>query len=439
MGEVYRARDTKLNRDVAIKVLPAALAQDRDRLARFEREAQLLATLNHPNIAHIHGFEDSTGTPALVMELVEGPTLADRLSRGPLAIDEALRIAKQIADAVEAAHEQGIVHRDLKPANIKVRDDGTVKVLDFGLAKVFGVGGSAVQGSGAAELSASPTLTSPAGTIAGTILGTAAYMAPEQARGKAVDRRADTWAFGVVLFEMLTGQRAFEGDDVSVTLASVLMKEPDLTKLPAATPAGIRRLLARCLKKDPRERLQAIGDARIEIEEAGSRGEEAAAASAVPGWRRHAAAIAATAFAIGALLSPVVIRLIARRPQAALPPPMRFSIVLPPRYPLAVNPVNRDFALSPDGTRLAYVTGGLGSGQLMIRAVGQLEAEPLGTDGTVRSPFFSPDGRWVGYFTLGGLLRKIAVNGGAAITICSVPAWIGAKRVLDAGGHDRLQ
>src|SRR6516225_2810600 len=259
MGEVYRARDSRLNRDVAIKVLPSEVAADHDRLARFEREAQVLASLNHPNIANIYGVDDSSGTPALVMELVDGPTLADRIAKGPILLDEALPIAKQIAEALEAAHEQGIIHRDLKPANIKVRADSTVKVLDFGLAKAFDPAASS--GAGATM---SPTLSVHA-TQAGIILGTAAYMAPEQARGKSVDKRADIWAFGCVLFEMLTGRRAFDGADISTTLASVLKTDPDWHLLPPTTQTGLRRLLSRCLKKAPPDRLQAIGDARIEI------------------------------------------------------------------------------------------------------------------------------------------------------------------------------
>src|SRR5471032_1226574 len=261
MGEVYRARDTKLNRDVAIKVLLPGVANDQDRLARFSREAQVLASLNHPNIAHIHGLEEADGVTALVLELVEGEDLAQRLARGPIALDEALPIAKQIAEALEAAHEQGIVHRDLKPANIKVRADGTVKVLDFGLAKAM----EPAAGS-SSNMSLSPTLSMHA-TQAGIVLGTAAYMAPEQARGKSVDKRADIWAFGVVLYEMLTGRRAFPGDDITDTIVSVVSKEPDWSALPAATTVGLRRLLARCLKKEPKVRLQAIGEARVQIDE----------------------------------------------------------------------------------------------------------------------------------------------------------------------------
>src|SRR5215813_7311726 len=263
MGEVYRARDTKLDRDVALKVLPDSFVHDPDRLARFQREAKVLASLNHPNIAHIHGLEESNGVQALVMELVEGEDLAQRLTRGAIPIDEALPIAKQIADALEAAHEQGIIHRDLKPANIKIRSDGTVKVLDFGLAKPMDPAGVS-----AVDAMNSPTLTARA-TQMGMIIGTAAYMAPEQAKGKSVDQRADIWAFGVVLYEMLTGRRAFEGDDISITLAAVLKEDVDWQALPPDLPAPVRRLLRRCLEKDPKGRLSAIADARLELEDAG--------------------------------------------------------------------------------------------------------------------------------------------------------------------------
>ena len=257
MGEVYRARDTKLNRDVALKVLPDLFARDPDRLARFTREAQVLASLNHPNIGAIYGIEGD----ALVMELVDGQDLSAMIDRGPMPLADVLPIAKQIADALEAAHEQGIVHRDLKPANIKVKADGTVKVLDFGLAKALGP-----EGGSAPDLMNSPTLTAHA-TQMGMIIGTAAYMAPEQARGKPVDRRADIWAFGVVLYEMLTGRRAFDGDDVSITLASVLKDDPKWQELPADLPTPLSRLLRRCLEKEPKRRLSAIGDARLELEE----------------------------------------------------------------------------------------------------------------------------------------------------------------------------
>ena len=267
MGEVYQATDTNLGRDVAIKVLPESVAQGPERLARFDREARTLAALNHPNIAQIHGLEKSAGTIALVMELVEGPTLADRIAQGAIPVDEALPIAKQIAEALEAAHEQGIIHRDLKPANIKVRPDGTVKVLDFGLAKALEPA-SALGASTGQALSQAPTITTPAMTQVGMILGTAAYMSPEQARGEAVDSRADIWAFGVVLYELVTGRRLFDAENVSETLAAVLREDPTWDTLPASAPPGVRRLLRRCLQRDRRNRLQHAGDARVEIQDA---------------------------------------------------------------------------------------------------------------------------------------------------------------------------
>jgi serine/threonine protein kinase len=263
MGEVYRARDTRLHRDVALKVLPELFAADPDRLARFKREAQLLASLNHPNIAAIHGFEEAGGVQALVLELVEGPTLADRIAQGPIPLDEALPIGRQIAEALEAAHEQGVIHRDLKPANIKVRPDGTVKVLDFGLAKAFEP--EVTSGSFRSD-TMSPTITSPVGTRMGTILGTAAYMSPEQARGKTVDKRSDIWAFGCVLYEMLTGRRPFEGEEVTDILAAVIRAEPRWDALPATLPATIRRVLERCLEKETKNRWHDIADVRLEIE-----------------------------------------------------------------------------------------------------------------------------------------------------------------------------
>ena len=260
MGQVYQATDTKLNRQVALKILPEAFATDPDRLARFQREAQVLASLNHPNIAQIHGIEESEGTRALVLELVEGPTLADRISKGPIPLDEALPIAKQIAEALEAAHEAGVIHRDLKPANIKVREDGTVKVLDFGLAKAF-------DSKPASDPSESPTVTA-AATQMGVIMGTAAYMSPEQAAGQVADRRSDIWSFGVVLYEMLTAQRLFTGQTVSHVLAKVLDREIDFAGLPTTTPHPLRRLLRRCLEREPKRRLQDVAEALIHLEEA---------------------------------------------------------------------------------------------------------------------------------------------------------------------------
>ncbi|HET7217779.1 MAG TPA: serine/threonine-protein kinase, partial [Vicinamibacterales bacterium] len=261
MGEVYRARDHRLQRDVAIKVLPAALSGDADRAARFEREARTLASINHPNIAIVHGLEDLAGSHALVMELVDGPTLAERIAHGPLPVGEAIAIAAQIADALEAAHEQGIIHRDLKPANVKVRPDGTVKVLDFGLAKAFGAGSDLAE-SGRAD---SPTVTAHGATRDGLILGTAAYMSPEQARGRGVDKRADIWAFGCVLYEMLAGRPAFAGETMTDVLAAVVQRDPDWSQLPRDLPRSLVALLGRCLQKNPRERLRDIGDARLDL------------------------------------------------------------------------------------------------------------------------------------------------------------------------------
>src|SRR5262245_55911322 len=291
MGEVYRARDTKLDREVAIKVLPELFVSDAERVARFQREAKTLASLNHPHIGGIYGLEDADGVRALVLELVEGPTLADRIAQGPIPFDETLAIAKQIAEALEAAHEQGIIHRDLKPANVKIKDDGTVKVLDFGLAK-FNEPNVLNVSNDPNALSMSPTVTSPAlMTGVGVLLGTAAYMAPEQAKSRPADKRSDIWAFGCVLYEMLTAQRAFAGDDVSETLASVLAREPDWTALPAAVAPAIRTLLRRCLEKDRRKRVADISTARFAIEEAGALGGTVSASDAEV-QRRIVAAVA---------------------------------------------------------------------------------------------------------------------------------------------------
>jgi serine/threonine-protein kinase len=376
MGEVYLARDTKLNRDVALKVLPASLAGDPDRLARFRREAQVLAALNHPNIAHIHGFEDSGDVHALVMELVEGPTLADRIKHGPLPLDEALPIARQVAEAMEAAHEQGIIHRDLKPANIKVRDDGTVKVLDFGLAKALAPDSS---GGLSGEAMNSPTLTARA-TQLGVILGTAAYMAPEQAKGRPVDRRADIWAFGVVLFEMLTGRRGYEAEDISETLAAVLTREVDWTALPASTPARLKALVKDCLARDPKQRLRDIGEARRILERIleGATDDpvspSGAFAPATAGPR--AASRLPWILAAAALLAAAASAAYALRPVPVVPKPVvRAEVVL------------KDFSalvsMSRDGTKIAYiVAGGPNTTYVALRQMDQFDAKPIpGTDG----------------------------------------------------------
>ena len=342
MGHVFRARDTRLNRDVAIKVLPEAFANEPDRLARFQREAKTLASLNHPNIGAIYGLEESGGVSALVMELVEGEDLSQRIARGAIPVDQALPIAKQIADALEAAHEQGIIHRDLKPANIKIRADGTVKVLDFGLAKAMEPSGGM-----SASVSTSPTLTTPAMTQAGMILGTAAYMSPEQARGTTVDKRADIWAFGVVLWEMLTGKRLFEGATVSDTLASVLKTEPDWTALAPTTDPAIRRLLRRCLEKDRRRRLSDAADARLEIDEAlTTPSADAAAASSSAVSRRRVTAVAGVALLVGAVGAAVTLGAFVWR----APAPQVWNGVMLGGPQVSVSP-----RPSPDGHLLAFV------------------------------------------------------------------------------------
>ena len=415
MGQVYRARDTRLDRDVAIKVLPEAFAHDAERLARFTREAKTLASLNHPNIAALHGLEESpstgsgqAGVTALVMELVEGEDLSQRIARGAIPLDEALPIAKQIAEALEAAHEQGIVHRDLKPANIKVRADGTVKVLDFGLAKALERGpGTGDQGPGdAAHL---PTITSPAMTQAGMILGTAAYMSPEQARGKPVDKRADIWAFGVVLFEMLTGRRLFEGESISDTLAAVLKTEPEWTRLPDHTPAALRRLLRRCLERDPKRRLHDIADARIEFEESAAAPVPSEGASSprvrFRGLRSAAALLVVAALAFGAA------RWTARGLAPGRLPQVAFAVQPTPGGRAIVN----EIALSRDGHRLVFLSSD--SPSLQFREMGGIENHAIpGTEGG-QHPFIAPDGKWLGFFA-DGKLKKIAFEGGDAIPIC---------------------
>jgi eukaryotic-like serine/threonine-protein kinase len=415
MGEVYRARDARLGRDVAVKVLPSEVAADADRLARFEREAQVLASLNHPNIAHIHGFEDSTSVHTLVMELVEGPTLADRIARGPIPIDEALPIARQIAEALEAAHEQGIIHRDLKPANIKVRVDGTVKVLDFGLAK-------AMDTTGPSALNAmnSPTLSIHA-TQAGIILGTAAYMSPEQAAGKTVDKRSDLWAFGVVVLEMLTGRPVFTGETVSHVLASVLKSDPDWTNLPANTPTPIRRLLRRCLEKDRKRRLDSAAAARLEIDEVLT-APSAVDNPALPTTDSRLPARSRTlpwAIAGAALLFAGVLLVLWAPWRAAAPPRVtRTTITTSGPAALTINGTDRDLALSPDGTHVVYV--GNGGTQLFVRALDALESVAIASGVSLRGPFVSTDSQWVGFIDNTNRLKKVAITGGPSITLASV-------------------
>ena len=404
MGEVYRARDTKLDRDVALKILPDSFAADPERRARFAREAKTLAALNHPNVAQIYGVEESGATSALAMELVDGEDLSQRIQRGPIPYDEAITLAKQITQALEAAHEQGIIHRDLKPANIKLREDGTVKVLDFGLAKALEQGsGSGDQGSG--SLANSPTITSPAMTMRGVILGTAAYMAPEQAKGKAVDKRADIWAFGCVLYEMLTGRRPFAGDDVSDTLASVLKSDVDWT----GVPPRARRLITKCLEKDPRRRLHDIGDAWDLIDEAAT---PAPAAGRTP-WIAWAPAGVFLASTIG-------LALVHFGEAPARPVGARFQIAPPPKYSFETY-----LTLSPDGRRLAFTaTDETGTPHLWVRDIEALEARILPGTAGAASPFWSPDGRQLG-FAIGSSLKKIDVDGGPPQTIAESPGAVG--------------
>ena len=411
MGEVYRARDSRLRRDVALKVLPGLQAADPERLARFEREAQLLAALSHPNIATIHGVEDTDGGRALVLELVDGPTLEERVRPGALPADESLRIARQIVDALEAAHASGIVHRDLKPSNIKLRPDGAVKVLDFGLAKAL------EPVLAASDVIESPTITSAGATRHGTILGTAAYMSPEQARGQAVDRRSDIWAFGCVLYEMLAGNRAFAGKDLSETLAFVIMKEPDWTALPADTPPSIRRLLRRSLEKDHRRRLADIADARIEIDDAG-RDEPGAKVegAARPLLRRRERLVWISLVAVLALLAVAAAVWVLRpAPQAA---EMRVDIATPP----SGDPIS--FAISPDGQKIVFLATTDSRSQLWLRPLNSASAQPLpGTD-DARLPFWSPDSRSIG-FAADAQLKRIDLDGGSVRRLASAPVFLG--------------
>jgi len=416
MGEVYRARDTKLNRDVALKILPEAFTLDADRIARFRREAQVLASLNHPNIAAIYGFEDSGSTHALVLELVEGPTMADRIAKGPIPLDEALPIAKQIAEALEAAHEHGIIHRDLKPANIKLRDDGTVKVLDFGLAKALEPASHVRP-----DLSNRPTITTPAMmTGVGTILGTAAYMSPEQARGKATDRRADIWAFGCVLFEMLTGTRPFDGEDTTATLARIIEREPEWRALPTATPAVVRSLIARCLKKDPALRLRDIADGRFQIEEALSNlSGSIAGTSTVGNYRQWSGWIAAALF-LGITLF-LTLRAPVNYTSLSSGEPISFQVFPPDKtvFSVAINTTVNvpSFALAPDGHALVFsaeVPGG--RSMLWVRPLDDVSSRQLAGTEDAQDPLWSPDSRWIGFFAE-GKLKKVPAAGGAVQVI----------------------
>jgi serine/threonine protein kinase/Tol biopolymer transport system component len=408
MGEVYKAKDKKLGREVAIKVLPEEFARDADRVARFQREAKLLASLNHPNIGSIYGLEESNGTHFLVLELVEGETLADQIKRGPISVEESLKLALQIAEALEAAHEKGIIHRDLKPANIKITDEGKVKVLDFGLAKAF---------AGSQEdinLSNSPTL-SDAATQKGVILGTAAYMSPEQAKGKTVDKHADIWAFGVVFFEMLTGRQVFTGETVSDTLASVLAREPEWQRLPPNLHPRIRFLLERGLEKEPKNRYSGISDARVDIQKVltypgGVFGQPATSAEPPTRLRTMLPWLAAT-LVLTAIIVGVVVWSV-RAPEARRV--MRFGYTLPEDQQFfdIINPI---LAASPDGSQFVYST----NEGLYLQSVDELEARLIGDtkDGPVQ-PFFSPDGQWIGYHSVADIqIKKIAISGGAPVSL----------------------
>jgi Tol biopolymer transport system component len=416
MGEVYRARDSKLKRDVAIKVLPDDVAGDSERLARFQREAEVLASMNHPHIAQVFGIEGN----ALVMELVEGEDLAQRIARGAIPVDEALPIARQIAEALEAAHEAGVIHRDLKPANIKLRSDGTVKVLDFGLAKQ----GSGIGDRGSGNLANSPTITTPAMTMHGMILGTAAYMAPEQAKGKAVDRRADIWAFGCVLYEMLTGQRTFAGDDVSDTLVSILRDDPRWAALPANTPPHVRLLLRRCLQRDPQKRLPHIGAARLDLSDADTSELTKTVAPSSSRWR-----FAALGGAIaGALIAGVAVLTIMRGAPLERDAVVSFALDPPAGGRFAGGNMVPRFAVSPDGQEILYQIDNGSDAQLLIRKLGSVDpiALPAGraerSGNSMQQAFWSPDGRAIAFFDEGThQLKKLDRQFGTTQVLASVP------------------
>jgi len=426
MGEVYRATDTNLKRPVAIKVLPHSVSGEPDRLARFQREAEVLAALNHPNVAQIYGLEKSDGALSLVMELVDGDTLADRIVHGAIPLDQAIRIATQVLDALEAAHERGIIHRDLKPANIKVRSDDTVKVLDFGLAKAMEPVALSTAGSLA------PTITTPAMTRTGVILGTAAYMSPEQARGKPVDQRTDIWAFGCVLFEMLAGRRPFGGDEVPDVLASVLAKDPDWRALPTAVPPAVRRLIARCLTKDPRERLHHVADARFELQDSRAvpPADDVAASAQSP--KRMSWLVPAAIAGVVALVVGVVAGAIAWRRPAPTASAVRLTLDTAPADEISTGSVlgmlpaggRPALTWSPNGQTLAFIGSHLGARQVYLRELTSNDARPLdGTQGA-RLVAYSSDGEWIAFWT-GSELRKIRASGGPSARISAAAEMTG--------------
>ena len=414
MGEVYRARDTKLGRDVAIKVLSDGFTHDAERIARFQREAQILASLNHPHIAAIYGLEEANGSQFLILELVDGDTLADRLTAGALPLGETVAIARQVADALQAAHEKGIIHRDLKPSNIALTRDGHVKVLDFGLAKALAPDAASAT---AGDRSQAPTITSPAQmTAAGMILGTAAYMAPEQAKGRAADKRCDVWAFGCVVYEMLTGTRAFEGEHVGDTLAAVLRGEPDWAALPTTVPAAVRTLIRRCLEKDGRQRIADISVAQFVLDDladvasATAPGSAATIAPRPPLWRRMA--IPSGTGLIGVAIAGIAVWFAMR--STAPPRVSRFLITPPSAAAMSVGRDGRSLAITPDGTRVVYV--GANDTALFVRPLDQLNATSLSGLGGPYGPFVSRDGQWIGFFD-GFALKKVAITGGPAVTL----------------------
>jgi len=427
MGEVYRARDTKLHRDVALKLLPQLFAFDVERRARFTREAQILASLNHPNIATIYGLEQAGGREALVLELIDGPTLADRIQQGAMPSDEVMSIAKQIAKALEAAHEQGIVHRDLKPSNIKLQPNGIVKVLDFGLAKAMAPARAGADGG-------EPTRFATAATREGVIVGTIGYMSPEQARGKAVDKRTDIWAFGCVIYEMLTGTPAFAGDDATEMLAAIVRGEPAWEALPAGTPPNVSNLLRRCLTKDPHDRLRDIGDARLAMEGAFDTQPDALASSASAPVRTRFAAYAAVLL-LGSALTGVAVwsRLHTGPPRLA-----RFAIQLGAGESFSLRGRHL-VTMSPDGRFIVYAA----NEALYLRPLDQLQARRIaGTEDRGRSPFFSPDGQGIGFWA-DDQLKRVALSGGAPVTLCRVPApwgvsWENDNTILIGEGPEGI-
>ena len=419
MGEVYRARDLRLGRDVAIKVLPRLFTENAEALARFEREARLLAGLNHPHIATIYGLEDAGGMRAIVLEFVDGETLAARLQRGPIPVMEALTIAQQIADGVEAAHDRGVIHRDLKPANIAFGRDGEIKVLDFGLAKVID---ESAEGS---EMTERPTQ-SAGGTRDGVVLGTAAYMSPEQTRGRRLDRRTDAWAFGCVLYEMLTGRVAFAGETMSDTFAAILGREPDWSALPTATPAIVTRLLQRCLQKDLKRRQRDLGDARLEIEEAlDGRAMPGEIAGPADGNQRRLFVRTIGLFVIGGIVGAMVAASMKARPNAPTSTPAHFVVALPPSQRLA----GLDFravSMAPNGALIAYVATRGGPTQLFLRSVNSLDVTAIPGTTNATDPFFSPDSQWIAFFADGELM-KVPVSGGAPVKLCEAPVGLGGS------------